>query len=381
MRDVLCVHPPEQSLAQFDAVVRAREDAGIDHRLELLRRDATVTAPARRLPRSLALGPCNETRKPSPAPQDGRSAWTTRHRRPKLGAHWGGADGQGGTAPSGTAPGRAHPRGRAGGARDQPRLRGAGRELPRRAGRPICGPRRGRARDLPLRGGRRAHGRGRRQAHGTAGRRHGHARARRLPRRHRRPRGAAGRHAAAALRRPDPLRRDRPRQLPGGGLPPHVRPAREVGDADRRRKAHPRAGRPRRRCGDERAARPGGDRALGGDAEDGCRRARPRPDPGSQAAARPGSVGAPRRNARAREAAARDPRWLRLERRRARGGARRAGRARPARGGRVPAPGPLRRHAPELRGRPRRRQRPGARRQGARGGPRACPGHAAPARR
>ena len=262
--------------------------------------------------------------------------------------------------------GRARAGRRAAGPGHQPRLRGAGRKLPRRARRPLrrAGP--PAPGDVPVRGRGGEHGGGVWQTDGAPRRRHGDARPWRLPRRHRRPHRHAGQHAAAAVRGPDPVRRDRPRQLPGGRLPPHVRPARQVGDADRRRGAHPGAGRARGRRGDDRAARSRGDRAVRGNAEARGRRARPGPRPRLRPAARPGGDGAHDGDAGPRATAARHPGRLVLEHGRARRRAGVPGGARHPRCRGVPAPGGVRRHPRELRGRPGRRVRPRTR------GPRAA---------
>ena len=224
------------------------------------------------------------------------------------------------------------------------------------------------ARHLPVRGGGREHGRGLRQADRPPGRGVRHARARRLPRRHRRACGDAGQHAAAAVRRPDPVRGNRPRELPGSRLPPDVPAAGEMGDADRRCRAHPGAGGARGGCRHHRPARPGGDRAVGGDAEAHGGGARYRPAPRCPA---PHPDPAAIARLQAMLAASRASRWRSSA---AAAGARRAARrsatSSPAHD--IPVTVGFRRQAlydgtlRQLCRRPRRRLRPGAGRQGAR---------------
>ncbi|CAA9219195.1 MAG: Thiamine pyrophosphate-requiring enzymes, partial [uncultured Acetobacteraceae bacterium] len=256
--------------------------------------------------------------------------------------------------------------GRAGGAGRDPRLLRARRELPRPAGRPLRAAQPHPARHLPLRGRRRPHGRGLRQADGQARRRHRDARPRRVPRLHRGPRRVPRLDAAGAHRRPDPLRGNGPRVLPGGGLPQDVRAARQVGDADRRRRAHPRADGARLRRGGERPPRPGGGGDFGGDAARGGRGARHRPRPGSAAAPRAGGGAGYDGDAWPGAAPARRARRRRLDRRGPRRDPRLPHCERPAGRRVLPPPRAVRRHLAQLRRRPRRRRRRGTRGQGER---------------
>ena len=170
--------------------------------------------------------------------------------------------------------------------RHRPRVRGSRRKLPRHPRRALRQRRQDQAGHLPVRGGRGEHGRRLRQTDRPSGRGDGDARARRLPWRDRRPRRLSGQHADAAVRRPDPASGHRPRRVPGSRLPPDVRAAGEMGHSDRLRQTHPRGRRPRGRCRHQRPARPGGDRAVGGNAEG--------PGAGSRPAARQGQPRLPR---------------------------------------------------------------------------------------
>ena len=221
---------------------------------------------------------------------------------------------------------------------------------------------------MPPRGRRRDDGGGIREADRRPGDLLRDARAGRHAGLRRRAHGLPGRDAAPPLRRPGASRGRGARGVPGDRLPPHVRPAREVGRTGRPGRAHPRADRagvPRR---DLRPTRPGGARAAGGRARRRRRRA-------GRLAVRAGAGGAGdgradggARPARIRRASARDRRWPALER-----GCR--GRSRGlVRGGRDPGrrgvalPGLRRQRGLLLRGPSRRRRRPGAPRPPARRG-------------
>ena len=235
------------------------------------------------------------------------------------------------------------------------RIRRPRRELPRRARR---APRH--ARDPhgaePAGGRGRLHGRGLGQADRPARHLLRHPRPRRHQRRHRHPHGAAGQRADDRLRRPGGDRHDRPRGVPGGRLSRRLRPARQMGDRDRRPGPHPGDRRPRLRRRRHRPARPGGGRAARGRAR-GAHRRSPRaagPDPagGRGTRGRRRDRPPPRRRPRA----ARPRRRRRLGRARPRRPAR-LRRGEPAAGARgLPLPGPARQREPELCRRRRPRQ-------------------------
>ena len=105
-----------------------------------------------------------------------------------------------------------------------------------------------------------------RQAHRRAGHLHGHARAGSDQRQRRRPYRVPELDADDPVHRPDRARHGRARGLPGDRLPPHVRRDGEMGRADRRRGAHPRARQPRLPCRDVRPPRPGRARLARGHA-------------------------------------------------------------------------------------------------------------------
>ena len=214
-----------------------------------------------------------------------------------------------------------HGRARAGGcpgrARHRPCVRRAGRELSRCARWALRRAPEIEAGDLPLRGGRGAHGRSVRQTEGPAGGGDGDARPRRLPWRDRRARRDAGQHAAAAVRRPDPARGCRPRCVPGGRLPADVQPARQVGDPDRPGEAHSGNRRACDGCRGVGPAWPGGHRAVRRDAEGHDRGARPAARHGIAATSRSRRVGAIARHARPIAQTARGAWRLMLDRRQA----------------------------------------------------------------
>ena len=137
------------------------------------------------------------------------------------------------------------------------RLQRRRRELSRGARRALR-----RARDPPrhLPPGRRrgVHGRGLRQAHRQARGVAGDPRPGRLQRLDRHPHGVPGFDPDGRAGRPGRPPPDRPRGLSGGRFPPHVRPARQMGGADRPRRTRPRTHEPGVPGRDLRPARPGG---------------------------------------------------------------------------------------------------------------------------
>ncbi len=151
------------------------------------------------------------------------------------------------------------------------RLLRARRELSRGAGRAArCA---AQGHDLPRRGRRLHDGGSRRQAHRQARHLLRDARARRDQRLARHPYRRSGLDAADPVRRPDRARHARARGVSGARLPRGLRHHDEMGDGDRRCRAHPRDHQPRLPCRDLRPPRPGRDRAAGGraDRSGGCR--------------------------------------------------------------------------------------------------------------
>ena len=194
--------------------------------------------------------------------------------------------------------------------RNRGRVLRAGRELSRAARRSL------RLADpsdhVPARSERGEHGGGLRQADRPARCLHGHPRAGRDPGGGRSAHRVSGFDTAAASRRAGVVGAGGARGVPGGRLPPDVRPAGEVGRADRPGRSHPRADCTRVHDRLRRPARPGRPRAARGHARRLERRRRRAGIPSH--AAEPGRRrhrGAPRA-ARPRRAALRDRRrrWL-----------------------------------------------------------------------
>ena len=254
--------------------------------------------------------------------------------------------------------------------RRRPRLLRARRELPRRARRPL------RLADpphhLPPRGG----AANMAEAYGKLTGRPGICLVTRGPGRDagvgRRAHGVPGLDAADPARRPGRLRPGGARGVPGGRLPAHVRPAGEVGRADRPRRPHPRVRRARVRDRVRRAARARSCSRC----RRTCSRARPTSptrEPFHVVAAAPGSratSSALRALLERGRAAARARRRRRLDAGAPRADLQRVPRGeRAARRRRVPPPGRARQRLAELRRRRRHRHQPEARRARARGRP------------
>ena len=120
---------------------------------------------------------------------------------------------------------------------------------------------------LPARERRRHHGGSRRQGDRPARHLLRHPRSRRHQRVGRPAHRTAGFHADDPVRRAGRAPHARARSVPGARLPRGVRHHRQMGDRNRRSRAHPRADLARLLHGDQRPARPGRHRAARGHAD------------------------------------------------------------------------------------------------------------------